>query len=86
VPSGGEAPKGTPGVADKCTWCYHRISRGQQPACVEVCPMSARIFGDLNDPYSRVNDVLRQPGIQVLKPELGTKPKVYYLGLETEVG
>ena len=27
------------GVTDKCTWCYHRITKGLQPACVEVCPV-----------------------------------------------
>ena len=35
VPSGGEAPTGNVGVADKCTFCYHRITKGKQPACVE---------------------------------------------------
>jgi len=85
VPSGGQTPAGTPGVADKCTWCYHRISRGQSPACVEVCPMGARAFGDLNDPESRVSIALQEQRTQVLRPALGTKPRVYYLGLEAEV-
>ncbi len=53
VPAGPDAPNGTPGVADKCTWCYHRISRGALPACVEVCPVGARRFGDANDPDER---------------------------------
>ncbi len=85
VPSGGETPAGIAGVADKCTWCYHRISRGQDPACVEVCPVGARLFGDLNDPDSRVSGRLREGGAEVLKPGLGTKPRVYYLGLDGEV-
>ena len=46
----GHSPTGTGGVADKCTWCYHRISRGQKPACVEVCPVGARRFGEASDP------------------------------------
>ena len=50
VPAGPEAPNDTPGVADKCTWCYHRISRNLEPACVEVCPVGARMFGDAADP------------------------------------
>jgi Fe-S-cluster-containing dehydrogenase component len=85
VPSGGETPKGVPGVADKCTFCYHRITRGELPACVEVCPTSARKFGDTNDPESAVSVILRDEHTEVLKSELGTKPRVYYLGLEAEV-
>ncbi|MDP3061818.1 MAG: 4Fe-4S dicluster domain-containing protein [Chloroflexota bacterium] len=72
-------------VADKCTWCYHRISRAQAPACVEVCPVGARLFGDPSDPESPVAKVLRQRGVGVLKPGLGTRPRVFYVGLETEV-
>ncbi len=85
VPRGGSTPTGNAGVADKCTWCYHRITRGMMPACVEVCPVQARIFGDTKDPDSPVSKVLAKERVQVLKPELGTKPKVYYLGLETDV-
>jgi tetrathionate reductase subunit B len=85
VPSGGEMPKGVPGVADKCTFCYHRITRGELPACVEVCPTSARKFGDANDPTSAVSVILSEGHTQVLKAELGTKPRVHYLGLEAEV-
>ncbi|MDP2950491.1 MAG: 4Fe-4S dicluster domain-containing protein, partial [Chloroflexota bacterium] len=38
-------PMGQVRVVDKCTWCYHRITKGRLPACVEVCPVGARIFG-----------------------------------------
>lgn len=86
VPSGGESPMGIAGVVDKCTFCYHRTTRGMLPACVEVCPVEARRFGDLNDPESPVNVALRTERTQVMKPELGTKPRVYYVGLEGEVG
>lgn len=86
VPSGGETPQGVAGVADKCTFCYHRTTRGELPACVEVCPVEARLFGDLNDPSSRVSTVLREKRTQVMKPALGTKPRVHYVGLEGEVG
>lgn len=73
------------GVAEKCTWCYHRITKGLLPACVEVCPVGARIFGDMRDPESTVRQLFREERVYVLKPVLGTKPKVYYLGLEVEV-
>ena len=82
VPKGERTPGGEVHVADKCTWCYHRITKGRQPACVEVCPVGARIAGDMTDPESPVSRILREQRVSVLKPELGTKPKVYYIGLE----
>ncbi|MDP7304633.1 MAG: 4Fe-4S dicluster domain-containing protein, partial [Pirellulaceae bacterium] len=36
------------GTADKCTWCYHRVTQDEQPACVEACPVGARLFGQIN--------------------------------------
>jgi Fe-S-cluster-containing dehydrogenase component len=85
VPAGETSPRGVAGVADKCTFCYHRITRGMQPACAEVCPVSARIFGDRNDPASAVNVALHEKRVRVMKPALGTKPRVFYAGLEGEV-
>ena len=82
---GGVTPMGYAKVADKCTWCYHRITKGLRPACVEVCPVGARLFGDLHDPESPVAVALRDHPPAVLKPALGTRPKVYYLGIDTEV-
>ena len=72
-------------VADKCTLCYHRISRGELPACVLACPKGVRIFGDLHDPKSKISTVLKQRRYLVLKPEMGTHPKCYYLDLDFEV-
>lgn len=72
-------------VVDKCNWCYHRIHRGLLPACVEVCPVSARLFGDLREPKSAVRQILAERRVYVLKPELGTEPKVYYIGFEVGV-
>ena len=73
------------GVTDKCTWCYHRITKGEQPACVEVCPVSARIFGDLNDKESPVSRFVRENRVSVLKPETGNAPNVFYIGLDKGV-
>ena len=69
-----------PGVADKCTWCYHRISNGQKPACVEICPVGARRFGDANDPNDDIRTVALAAGAKPLHPEYGTAPRVLYLG------
>ena len=73
-------------TADKCTWCYHRITKGLKPACVEVCPVGARIFGDRKNPNDPVNEILASENVQVLQPELLTKPQCYYRGsLDMEV-
>lgn len=66
-------------TADKCTFCLHRVKRGEDPACVAVCPAKCLHFGDLDDPDSKVTRLLHQRKWKTLKPELGTKPKVYYL-------
>jgi tetrathionate reductase subunit B len=73
------------GVSDKCTWCYHRITKGQQPACVEVCPVSARVFGDQKDKQSPISLFIRNNRVQVLKAETGNAPNVYYVGIDKEV-
>ncbi|MDA8260684.1 MAG: 4Fe-4S dicluster domain-containing protein [Betaproteobacteria bacterium] len=72
------------GKADKCTFCAHRLEAGLMPACVETCVGGARIFGDLNDPTGELRRRLDAAGTQlkVLKPEQGTAPQVFYIGLE----
>ena len=74
-------------TAEKCTLCYHRITRGLQPACVEVCPTKARIFGDLMNPEpdDPIEAFVRENKVQVLKPHLGTEPRVLYAGIDREV-
>lgn len=72
-------------TADKCTFCYHRIVKGLLPACVEVCPTQARIFGDLRSKASRLVRFERMNKLHVLKPHLNTDPKVRYAGLDGEV-
>ena len=72
-------------TADKCTFCYHRITKGMLPACVEVCPTQARIFGDVRSSASPLARFKRMNKIHVLKPFLNTEPKVSYSGLDGEV-
>lgn len=73
------------GVTEKCTWCYHRITKGMQPACVDACPVGARIFGDLKDKGSPISLFIRNNRVQVLKPESGNAPNVFYIGIDKEV-
>lgn len=67
-------------VVEKCTFCYHRTSHGLQPACVEVCPSKARIFGDQEDPNAEIAKVLKAQKSFRLQEEKGTKPNVHYVG------
>ena len=72
-------------TAEKCTFCYHRISQGLKPACVELCPNEARIFGRIGLRSSPLARFMRFNNIKVLKPHLNTEPKVYYANLDGEV-
>jgi Fe-S-cluster-containing dehydrogenase component len=72
-------------TVDKCTLCYHRITRGLLPACVEVCPTGARQLGDLKNPADPIHDFLRTRAVHVLKPQMATGAKVYYDGLDGAV-
>lgn len=65
-------------VVEKCTWCIQRTRSGGTTACVEVCPVGARVFGDLNDPKSPIRHVIEKYGGFVLKPEAGTRPRFFY--------
>lgn len=86
-----EVPRRPRGVVEKCSFCYQRIDRGLErgltpgkdrgatPACVNACPMGARLFGDLNDPESAVSKALANRPSFRLRADLGTEPRVYYL-------
>ncbi len=65
-------------VVEKCTWCIQRTRKGGVPACVEACPVGARSFGDLNNPESPIRRIIEEYGVFVLKPETGTKPRLFY--------
>jgi tetrathionate reductase subunit B len=72
-------------VANKCTLCYHRLKKGLDPACMEVCPTGARLYGNLRDPDSKIVKFLKEHTTQVLRPNLNTGSKLYYNGLRSEV-
>lgn len=72
-------------VAQKCTLCYHRITKGLTTACVESCPTGARQLADLKDPKDPAHEFLRTHDVQVLKPHLATGAKVFYNGLDGSV-
>lgn len=82
------------GVVEKCTLCHHRRIKAREeaaaakrpmaegeylPACAEVCPAGAMYFGDLDDPDSKVTQLMRGPRAFRLLEDLGTHPKVNYL-------
>jgi Fe-S-cluster-containing dehydrogenase component len=67
------------GYVDKCTFCDHRIAQGMNTACVDVCPTSCLIFGDLDDPKSPVSVALKENDYYVLAPGAGTQPQLYFL-------
>lgn len=68
------------GVIEKCTFCVHRVEKGLLPACVAGCPVDALPFGDLDDPDSAASRRLAsKPAFRLLE-ELGTEPRVHYVG------
>lgn len=67
------------GVMEKCTFCLQRTRTGRYPACAEVCPTGARKFGNLNDPESEIRKIIERERVYVLKADLGTIPKFYYV-------
>lgn len=77
-------PKRSHGVAEACNLCAHRLDVGKMPACVEACANkggSALLVGDLNDPDSDVSQLIAKNATKRIREDLGTDPKVYYLGL-----
>jgi phenylacetyl-CoA:acceptor oxidoreductase subunit 1 len=79
------------GVVEKCTFCVHRIDAGlanglvpgedpeATPACVNICPVGARVFGDMNSPESAVSRAIASNPTFRLREDLGTQPSVYYI-------
>jgi Fe-S-cluster-containing dehydrogenase component len=79
------------GVIEKCTFCIHRIDAGlakglvpgedreATPACVNICPVGARTFGNLQDPNSQVSQLIASNPTLRLRDDLGTDTSVYYI-------
>lgn len=67
------------GVVEKCNFCEERLAQGRLPACVEACKEKALIFGNVKDRESEIRGVLQGKHLLQRMPELGTKPKVYYI-------
>lgn len=72
-------------TVDKCTLCYHRITKGLTTACCEACPTGARQLVDLKNPKDPVHEFLRTNNVTVLKPHMATRAKVYYKDLDGAV-
>lgn len=72
-------------VADKCTFCYHRLSKGLDSACVNACPFGARKMGNIRDKNDPITQIIMNERVGVLKDEFGTKPQAFYIGLAQEV-
>ena len=72
-------PERAKGVMEKCTLCKERTDAGDEPMCVRCCPGDARIYGDLDDPYSKISKLRRGEGVRVLLEDKGTKPQVFYV-------
>jgi Fe-S-cluster-containing dehydrogenase component/formate-dependent nitrite reductase membrane component NrfD len=72
-------------TAAKCNFCAHRVEARLAPACVIVCPTQAIIAGDLDDPSSRVSRIVAEEKVSVRKPQKGTQPKLFYVGIEGDL-
>ena len=68
-------------IPQKCTFCAHLVEKGQQPRCVEACPLTVITFGDLDNSNSDISKKIVSTQAKPFHSEYATKPKVYYAGL-----
>jgi len=69
-------------TAAKCNFCAHRIDAGLEPACVIVCPVQAIGVVDLDAADGAVPKLVEEGKLVARKPELGTRPKTFYIGAD----
>jgi len=74
-----DVPPRIAGIVEKCTFCSHRTRVGKLPRCVEVCPVRAKHFGNINDPESEVSKLLEENLSFRLIEEANTEPNIYYI-------
>jgi len=72
-------------TAAKCNFCAHRVEMNLEPACVIVCPTQAILAGDLDNPGSNVSRTVATKKVSVRKPQKGTQPKLFYVGIEGDL-
>lgn len=72
-------------TAAKCNFCAHRVEMRLEPACVIVCPTQAILAGDLDNPGSKVSRIVANKKVSVRKPQKGTQPKLFYVGIEGDL-
>ena len=67
-------------TAQKCNYCAHRTEVGLEPACVVVCPEQAIVAGDLDDPATRIAQLVATEELSQRSLEQGTRPNLWYRG------
>ena len=72
-------------TAAKCNFCAHRIELNLEPSCVIVCPTQAIIAGDLDNDASRISKIVATQQTISRKPQKGTEPKLFYVGIEGDL-
>ena len=72
-------------TAAKCNFDASRVEMGYKPACEVVCPTQAILSGDLDDPNSTISKRIAMEKVSVRKAEKGTKPKLFYAGVDGDL-